>query len=105
MLLSLAHFNASNNAYIDSFGEYEKILIDLWTSIRRVYASKPIAIPLLGAGTADIIGTKKNPTDMLKCLLCTLRSSNFQPENGVCIIVNQKTMEVIDMNVIRDEFA
>ena len=105
MLLSFAHFNSNNNAYVGSFGEYEKILIDMWVEIRNIYESKPIAIPLIGAGITDIVGTKKNPTDMLKCILCTLRSSNFQPENGISIILRQETMDAINMDVIRDEFS
>lgn len=105
MLLSFAHFNSNNNAYVGSFGEYEKILIDMWVEIRNIYESKPIAIPLIGAGITDIVGTKKNLTDMLKCILCTLRSSNFQPENGISIILKQETMDAINMDVIREEFS
>lgn len=104
LLLAFSHFNEQNKAYI-GIGEYEQLLIRMWSEIRRVYAGKPITIPLIGAGITDIEGIpSKNYTEFLKCILCTLRSSKFQPEKGITIILTQDTIEEIDINKIKEEF-
>ena len=73
--------------------------------MRRVYAAKPVTIPLIGAGITDVEGMpEKNYTEFLKCMLCTLRSSKFQPDKGITIVVTTDIMNKIDMNEIREEF-
>ncbi len=104
LLLSFTHFDEHNQAYI-SVGEYEQILLRMWKEMRRVYAAKHIVIPLLGAGITTIDGTQeKNYTDLLKCILCTLRSSMFQPEQGMTITLTSDTIKQINMNSIKEEF-
>ncbi len=104
LMLAFSHFNEQNNAYI-KIGEYEQLLIRMWAEIRRVYAAQPIVIPLLGGGITTIEGiSNKNYTDFLKCILCTLRISKFQSEQGIKIVLTQDSIEKIDMNVIKEEF-
>lgn len=104
LLLAFSHFNEKNEAYI-GIGEYEKLLICMWTEIRRTYAARPIVIPLLGGGLTTIEGIQeKNYTEFLKCILCTFRSSKFQPKEGITIILTQDVIENIDMNIIKEEF-
>lgn len=104
LLLSFAHFNRQNQGYI-AVGEYEQILSRMWKEIRRVYASKHIVLPLLGAGITTIDGVQnKDYTAMLKCILCTLRSSGFQPEKGITIVLTEETINKIDMNAIKESF-
>lgn len=104
LLLAFSHFDEQNRAYI-GIGEYEQLLIRMWSEIRRVYAAKPVIIPLLGGGITTIDGiNNKNYTDFLKCILCTLRSSKFQFNQGITIILTQDAIEKIDMNVIKEEF-
>lgn len=104
LLLSFTHFDEHNQAYI-SVGEYEQILLRMWKEMRRVYAAKHVVIPLLGAGITTIDGTQeKNYTDLLKCILCTLRSSKFQPEQGITITLTSDAIRKINMNIIKEEF-
>lgn len=104
LMLAFSHFDAQDQAYI-GIGEYEQLLIRMWSEMRRVYAAKPIAIPLIGSGITDIEGMpEKNYTDFLRCILCTLRSSKFKPEQGVTIVLTEEAMDRIDMNAIREEF-
>lgn len=104
LLLAFSHFDEQNRAHI-GIGEYELILHKMWNEIRRVYAGEPITIPLLGAGITDITGTpEKNFTEFLKCILCTLRSSKFKPENGVTIVLTDTAMDKVDLERIREEF-
>lgn len=104
LLLAFSHFDEQNRAHI-GIGEYEHLLHKMWSEIRRVYAGKPITIPLLGAGITDITGIpEKNYTEFLKCILCTLRSSNFKPEEGITIVLTETVMGKIDLDRIREEF-
>ena len=69
LLLSFSHFNDKNEAYI-GIGEYEKLLICMWSEIRRTYAARPIVIPLLGGGLTTMEGIQeKNYTEFIKCIL------------------------------------
>ena len=104
LLLSFSHFDSQNRAYIE-IGEYEQMLIRMWAEMRRVYAARKISIPLIGSGITTISGMpEKNYTEMLKCILCTLRGSRFQPDQGISIVLTEDAMKKIDMNVIKEEF-
>ena len=104
MMLAFSHFDENNNAYID-ITEYESCLLKMWSSIRNVYAGKPVVLPLIGSGITDIhdVGEKNN-TDLLKCILCSLKSSKFQSSSSITIVLTPDTMESIDMNEIRSIF-
>lgn len=104
LLLSFSHFDDQKQAYIGT-GEYEQMLIRMWSEMRRVYAAKAIAIPLIGTGITTIEGIpEKDYTGFLKCILCTLRKSRFQPEEGIRIVLTHEAMEQIDMRIIKEEF-
>ena len=104
LMLSMSHFDAQNRAYIN-IHEYETMLSNMWDEIRRVYAGKKIVMPLIGSGITTINGVKeKNNTILLKCILCTLRRSRFQPKNGIEIILTQDTIDKIDLVRIKEEF-
>lgn len=104
LMLSFSHFDKQNRAYI-GVGEYEQMLIRMWSEMRRVYAAKQIVIPLIGSGITTIAGMpQKNYTEMLKCILCTLRGSHFQPDQGISIVLTEEAMANIDMSIIKEEF-
>lgn len=104
LLLSFSHFDNQNQAFI-GLGEYEQMLIRMWSEMRRVYAAKPIAIPLIGTGITTIKGVKKKDyTEILKCILCTLRGSGFQPDQGIRIVLTKEAMKQVNMSMIKEEF-
>lgn len=104
LMLSMSHFDDQNRAYIN-IHEYEIMLSNMWDEIRRVYAGKKIVMPLIGSGITTINGVKeKNNTVLLKCILCTLRRSRFQPKNGIDIILTQDTIDKMDLIRIKEEF-
>lgn len=104
LMLSFSHFDENEIAYID-ISEYEQLLIRMWNEMRRVYAAKHISLPLIGGGVTTIHGIQeKNYTNLLKCILCTLRNSRFQPDQGITIVLTQDAINQIDMNAIREEF-
>ena len=104
LMLAFSHFDENETAYI-GIGEYEQLLIRMWAEMRRVYAAKPINLPLIGGGVTTINGLpEKNYTELLKCMLCTLRSSKFQADRGITIVLTQDVIDQIDMNAIKEEF-
>lgn len=104
LMLAFSHFDENDTAYI-GIGEYEQLLLRMWAEVRRVYAAKPVSLPLIGGGVTTIKGLpEKNYTALLKCMLCTLRSSKFQPDQGLTIILTQDVIDQIDMNEIKEEF-
>jgi len=104
LMLAFSHFDENETAYI-GVGEYEQLLIRMWVEMRRVYAAKRINLPLIGGGVTTINGLpEKNYTELLKCMLCTLRSSKFQADQGITIVLTQGVIDQIDMNAIKEEF-
>ena len=104
LMLAFTHFNQQNEAYIE-ISEYESCLMKMWGELRRVYAAKHICIPLIGAGITDINGMNiKDNTTLLKCILCTMRSSGFAPDSGLEIVLTQGAFDSIDTDRIREEF-
>lgn len=103
-MLAMSHFDKQNQAYIH-INEYESMLTNMWYEIRRVYAGKKIVIPLIGSGITTMTGIKeKNNTMLLKCMLCTLKRSRFQPKNGITIVLTDEAMNSIEMVKIKEEF-
>lgn len=104
LLLSFTRFDSQKRAYLD-IGDYEQLLFRMWEEMRRVYAAKHIVLPLLGAGITSIKGVQeKDYTALLKCILCTLRNSRFQPEEGITIVLTKEAIKKINMNTIKEEF-
>ena len=77
----------------------------MWREIRRVYANKKIAIPLLGSGITsfDDLPTKSEQ-DLLRCMLCTLRASGENINQSITIVLTKKSMEKIDLYKFKGEF-
>lgn len=104
LLLAFTHFSEENVAYID-VSEYEQALLNMWSEMRRVYAGREINIPLIGSGITTLVGRSvKDYTALLKCILCTLERSNFQPVKGVKIVLTQEAIKQVDMNRIKEQF-
>jgi len=104
LMLAFTHSDDQNVAYID-VSEYEQVLLNMWAEMRRVYAGKEINLPLIGSGITTLVGsTTKDYTNLLKCMLCTLDRSNFQPVKGVKIVLTKEAIKQIDMNRIKEQF-
>lgn len=105
MMLALTHFNEQNEAYTNR-AEYEHTLRKMWKEIRRTYQGKPINIPLIGGGLTRLDDMTDKPNEqLLKCILCTLRTSNvtFDENVQISIILTKKALETINLYELKEE--
>ena len=103
MMLALTHFNEQNEAHTNR-AEYEHTLRKMWKEIRRTYQGKPINIPLIGGGLTQRDDMTDKPNEqLLKCILCTLRTSNvtFDENVQISIILTKKALETVNLYEIK----
>lgn len=95
VLLSWTHLNKNNEAHIDN-ASYETILRKMWQEIGRVYSGRPIYLPILGDGITrfDDVSEKPVPSELLKCMLCTLKTSTVQLKAPVTIVIYDRINDI-----------
>jgi hypothetical protein len=97
MLLALTHFNNQNMAYVSKV-QYEQCLMTMWHEISRTYAGKSIFLPLLGSGITRFDDVpNKSHIDLLKCMLCTLKSSGENISKPITILLTSEIMQSINI--------
>lgn len=97
LLLAFSHFDECNQAHL-TMAEYERCLMNMWRELCRVYAGRPISLPLLGSGITrfdDI--QQKSESELLRCMLCTLRLTGCSFSKPINIILTSETMSRIDL--------
>jgi len=105
MMLALTHFNEQNEAHTNR-AEYENTLRKMWKEINRTYQGKPINIPLIGGGLTRLDDMTDKPNEqLLRCILCTLRTSNvtFVENVHISIILTKKALETINLYELKGE--
>lgn len=103
LLLAFTHFDNKNVAYL-SHTDFEKCLIAMWQEIRRVYANKPIFIPLLGSGITNFTDTPhKDNFSLAKCLLCTLKMSGVHLKQPITICLTKDTLNEINLYELKSK--
>ncbi len=103
MLLAFSRF-VDNQAYL-THSEYEECLRTMWQEISRTYANKPIVIPLLGSGITRFEHmSEKNNFHLLRCLLCTLKTSTAQINQPITIVLTRDTLDTINLYEIKKNF-
>lgn len=104
MILAFTHFDNNNQAVL-THNQYESCLRTMWNEISRTYANKPIALPLLGGGITRFENPSiKTEPQLLKCLLCTFRTSNASINQPITIYLTQDTIKKIDLYNIKKQF-
>lgn len=105
MMLALTHFNEQNEAHTNR-AEYEHTLRKMWKEIRRTHQGKPINIPLIGGGLTQLDDMTEKPNEqLLKCILCTLRTSSvtFDENVQITIILTKKALETVNLYELKGE--
>lgn len=100
MLLAFTHFE-NNEAHLTQ-KDYEDCLRVMWIEICRTYANRPIFLPLLGSGITRFDGTPhKSRFDLLKCMLCTLRTSEANINQPITILLTEEAIQNINIYEIK----
>lgn len=103
MLLAFTHFNEQNEAYVSNAG-YEQCLRNMWKEISRTYANKPVTLPLLGSGVTRFSdSSEKTNYSLLKCILCTYRTSSVKINQQITILLTKDTLETINLYDLKGE--
>jgi hypothetical protein len=97
MMLAFSHFNGQYEARTNR-AEYENTLRNMWKEVGRVYAGRPITIPLVGAGITRIEDMAEKPNaELLKCIICTLRTSTVTFNAPITILLTEKAMKTVNL--------
>jgi hypothetical protein len=101
MLLALTHFNNQNMAHISKL-QYEQCLMAMWHEISRTYAGKPVFLPLLGSGITRFDDVpNKSYFDLLKCMICTLKSSGENFNVPITILLTTDIMQKLNLYEVK----
>lgn len=106
MMLALTHFNEQNEAHTNR-AEYEETLRKMWKEIRRTHQGKPINIPLIGGGLTQLDDMTEKPNkQLLKCILCTLRTSSvtFDENVHITIFLTKKALDTVNLYELKGEY-
>jgi len=95
IILAFTRFNEQDEAHTDR-ASYENCLREMWKEIGRVYSGRPIFLPLLGNGITrfDGVSASPDPNELLRCMICTLRSGGVQIKAQITILIYDKIEEI-----------
>jgi hypothetical protein len=96
LLLAFSNFNENNEAHLTP-KEYEHCLRVMWKEISRTYANRLVFIPLLGSGITRFEERQHTYSDLLKCMLCTLRTSTVDIKQPITILLTEEAIQ--DINI------
>jgi len=97
LLLAFAHFNDQKMAHLNQ-NDYELCLRNMWKEICRTYANKPVNLPLLGADITRFDDLQeKSKFNLLKCMLCTLKTSGQNINQPITILLTKEVMREINI--------
>lgn len=97
LLLAFSHFDECNQAHL-TMDEYERCLMNMWRELCRVYAGRPISLPLLGSGITRFDDVRrKSEGELLRCMLCTLRSTGHSFSKPISIVLTSEAISRVDL--------
>lgn len=95
ILFAMSHLNEDYEAHIIN-SNYESLMHKMWQGVGRVYSYKPIYLPILGDGITrfDDVSEKPSPSQLLKCMLCSLKTSNVQIKGPITILIYDRINQI-----------
>lgn len=104
LLLALSHFD--NNQATLTHTQYESCLRTMWHEISRTYANRPVALPLLGGGITRFENPAiKTEQQLLRCILCTLKTANASINQPITIILTKDSIKKINLYELKKQFS
>lgn len=98
ILASFGCVEAEHQVYL-SAEDYVMFWMHFWKNVDKIYAGKPISIPLLGAGLTRFHGEKLSKQQLLETMLWTMKVSGFQctyRNSGVDFIIHESDKDEIN---------
>lgn len=98
ILASFGHVETEHQVHL-SAEDYVKFWMHFWKNVDKIYAGKPISIPLLGAGITRFHDKKLSKQQLLETMLWTMKVSGFQctyRNAGVNFIIHESDKDEID---------
>lgn len=92
IMVAFTSLNEENEART-SMAQYETTLMAMWRELNRVYSGNKIAIPLLGNGITRFDDNQDDAENLLRCMLCTLNTSNVHFKSDINVIIYQSDKE------------
>lgn len=90
---------AEEHQVFQSAEDYVMFLMRFWKNVDKIYAGRPISIPLLGAGLTRFRGEKLSKQQLLETMLWTMKVSGFQctyRNSGVNFIIHESDKDEIN---------
>lgn len=104
LLLALSHFE-DNQATL-THSQYESCLRTMWHEISRTYANRPVAIPLIGGGITRFENPSiKTEQQLLRCILCTLKTANVAINQPITILLTKDSIKKSNLYELKKQFG
>lgn len=98
LLVATMELDDNHEAHTN-MAQFERMLMRMWKEIDRVYASKDIVVPFLGAGIARFDDGPKDRSKLLRCVLCTLNTSGVSFNSKVSVLLFDESKSNEDNNI------
>ena len=97
LLVAFSRFNKDNKAHL-SMRDYINCLMTFWEEVDRVYASKSVAIPLMGAGITRFKDIDVSEQELLDLLIWSFKISRvkFRHPAKVTIVIYESMKDKIN---------
>lgn len=103
LLLAMNNLDKNNEVHTN-MALHEQMLTDMWGEIDGVYALNDIVLPVLGTGITRFDDGHKEPSLLLRCMLCTLNNSIIDLKSKVTIVLYGNRTKDIDLYEYKDMF-
>lgn len=97
LLVAFSRFDKDNKAYL-FMRDYINCLMTFWEEVDRVYASKSVAIPLMGAGITRFKDATVSEQELLELLIWSFKVSRvkFRHPAKVTIVIHESMKDKIN---------
>ena len=100
VLVAFSKFDKSNKAYL-TIHDYIQFLVCFWNEINRIYAQRPVSVPIFGSGITRFKGGFEDIDDneLLNIMIWTFKISKikFKYPAKLSIIIDEKKINKINV--------
>lgn len=105
VLVAFSKFDKSNKAYL-TIHDYIQFLVCFWNEINRIYAQRPVSVPIFGSGITRFKGGFEDIDDneLLNIMIWTFKISKikFKYPAKLSIIIDEKKINKINIFKLKE---